>query len=965
MDDTHNDSLKFRAAKPEQAEILAPLIYNSSHELLDFLFGGKEQAIRGLAKLIARAQGHFSYRFAHVLMRNADIVGVELGYDQAQLAAQELPGALYMPLAMPLTRWPHLMVTANRALSNYVPPPSANAYYINNIAISESERGGGLGRQFLDQVVARAKSRGYTSIELDVTAINEGAIRFYQRYGFVLCGTSGSAALMGQHGLPILNRMHLSIAAQRGFCVDGYGNQTSSTVVNDVTGLNPVRVDDVYAPGSVDQLRWMLRNSDKPVSIGGGRYSMGGQTASPGTLHIDLRGLSEIIEINPQEKTAKVQAGVRWRDLQAAIAPYGLAIKVMQTYADFTIGGSISVNCHGRYVGLGPLILSIRKITLVMHDGEVIDASPVDNSDIFYAAVGGYGALGIVVEAELELADNVAIERITKKQSIEDYPAYFSRWVRDNSDAIFHNSDLIPPHFKKLRAITWRRTDKPVNSRKRREPRRLYLAEKYMLWAITETNSGHFRREYIYEPLIYLRSKVTDRNDEANYHVAELEPLSRNKNTYVLQEYFVPPAQLQAFVAAMAKILSRFDVQVVNVSIRHALADPGSLLAWAREEAFALVLYHKQGTTRCDRERVGVWTRELIDAAIACAGSYYLPYQPHARVDQFNRCYPRANELFALKDKLDPNYRFRNCLWQKYYRTTTEARLFGETETVGSEFLTVYASTESRDAFYRFLQTIYHLYPEHKFHNLIIDACEAHNDDESIYEEVSQRLAEIKPFLSELTYALPALGRQKSEMTQQTVAVLPAGTTVNGYLEIGSTGRYVKKLSKQLNISRPVYLCNDRAPDNSPPEIMERGGIGQVGEYFDFADYEPLPSSQIADNSLDLVTCFIGLHHCPRDRLGAFIKSIHRVLRPGGHFILRDHDAGSDAMRTFCSLVHTVFNAGLGVPWQEDRRELRLFEGVDFWVSAVTSEGFIDTGSRVLQDYDPSLNTLMCFSRDE
>ena len=59
--------------------------------------------------------------------------------------------------------------------------------------------------------------------------------------------------------------------------------------------------------------------------------------------------------------------------------------------------------------------------------------------------------------------------------------------------------------------------------------------------------------------------------------------------------------------------------------------------------------------------------------------------------------------------------------------------------------------------------------------------------------------------------------------------------------------------------------------------------------------------------------------------------------------------------------LHTVFNAGLGVAWEQDRSELRLFEGVDFWVSPVTAAGFSDSKQRLLQANDPSLKTLMCF----
>jgi FAD/FMN-containing dehydrogenase len=65
---------------------------------------------------------------------------------------------------------------------------------------------------------------------------------------------------------------------------------------------------------------------------------------------------------------------------------------------------------------------------------------------------------------------------------------------------------------------------------------------------------------------------------------------------------------------------------------------------------------------------VGTWTRELIDAVLSVGGRYYLPYQLHATQEQFHRAYPRANELFAVKQQVDPTNRFRNKLWDKYYQ---------------------------------------------------------------------------------------------------------------------------------------------------------------------------------------------------------------------------------------------------------------------------------------------------------
>ena len=170
-------------------------------------------------------------------------------------------------------------------------------------------------------------------------------------------------------------------------------------------------------------------------------------------------------------------------------------------------------------------------------------------------------------------------------------------------------------------------------------------------------------------------------------------------------------------------------------------------------------------------------------------------------------------------------------------------------------------------------------------------------------------------------------------------------------------------LSKALRISGSIFLTNDVEPNNSPPEIMERGQISKIGTFFPMKYYSPIPSELIDDNSVDLVTCFIGLHHCPAENLSAYIVSIHRILRDGGTFLLRDHDAADDMMIKFVSLVHTVFNLGLNVQWSENENELRHFAGVDHWVRCLEDNGFADQGHRILQANDPTDNTLMAFTK--
>lgn len=735
-------------------------------------------------------------------------------------------------------------------------------------------------------------------------------------------------------------------------------------IVNDVTQLNPIPVWAIATPTTIPEVQDAIRRTTGPISIGGGHFSMGGQTASPGSLHLDMRKLNQIITFSPVLKTIRVQAGVRWCDIQRFVDPHGLAVKIMQSYANFTVGGSLSVNVHGRYVGDGPLILSVRSLAVVLLSGELVATSPTVNTELFFGVVGGYGGLGVIVEAELDLADNTRVERTGIKLATSTYAEHFRRTVRDSADAVFHNGDLYAPHYTTARSVTWVKTTKPVTVPHRLMPRqKSYPLQKYFTWAVSETPFGKWRREFIIDPLLYLGKKVHWRNYEAGYDVAELEPPSRKHRTYVLQEYFVPVERFDEFVPKMAEIFQRHRANVLNVSIRHALPDPGSLMAWAHGETFAFVVYYKQRTRLNAKERVAVWTRELIDAVLSVDGTYYLPYQAHATRDQFHHAYPRAHELFALKRKLDPEFRLRNVLWDKYYAPA----LVPPEEIIVpiSEFHAVHGNDVSSDAFYRFLQNIYHLYPEDRFHALIKEACAAHQDDQSIYRYIQQKLPTIKPFLSELFYALPALAKQKKEMTRQTLQLLADKRDIDGYVEIGTTGRYISELRKHIQLSGPLILVNDVAPTNSPVDIVERGQIGKLGSYVPLDNYSPMAEADIPSACVDLVTCYIGLHHIELARLEPFIQSIWRILRPGGLFILRDHDVTTPAMNTFVSLAHTVFNAGLGAPWETNQNELRYFVSVAEWSRRLQAAGFRDAGQQLLQAHDPSDNVLMAFLKTD
>jgi FAD/FMN-containing dehydrogenase len=429
-------------------------------------------------------------------------------------------------------------------------------------------------------------------------------------------------------------------------------NSAETLSIANITGLFSVEVARTETPHSTEDVVAFVRTWPGQIGIGGGRYSMGGQVAVRAGLHLDMRQMSKVVWLRPEEHAVRVQAGIRWRDLQDHLDPLGLAVKTMQSYSNFTVGGAVSVNCHGRYVGHGPIGNTVRALQMVLADGTVTESSRTVRPELFRAAIGGYGAIGVITEVELDLANSVRIERTVKTMPLDRYVTYFKEKVLNDKRAVLHNADLLPPMFDTPTSITWVQVPEstPMTETARLVPRnQTYVIERNALWAITELPGGETLRKEFIRPMQIGKPAVKWLNHEASLDVAELEPWTRTISTYALQEYFIPETHAVDFVREMASVLQRDNVEALNVSIRHAPADTVSLLPWARGDVFCFVLYYKQRTSASAQDGVATWTRRLIDLALERDGRYYLPYQPYATKGQFEAAYPEVNLLRELK----------------------------------------------------------------------------------------------------------------------------------------------------------------------------------------------------------------------------------------------------------------------------------------------------------------------------
>lgn len=280
-----------------------------------------------------------------------------------------------------------------------------------------------------------------------------------------------------------------------------------------------------------------------------------------------------------------------------------------------------------------------------------------------------------------------------------------------------------------------------------------------------------------------------------------------------------------------------------------------------------------------------------------------------------------------------------------------------------SNFKAIYGNPQLKAAFFQFLQNVYHIYPEARMHQLIAEVSEAGHSDREIYRLAQSRLGEIKPLLGDLRYALPALARQKEEMSREMLDLLGSSRRVNGYMEIGTTGRYISQFRSGIELRGDLVLLHTDEASYSPVDLAERGGVRKLGRFVPMSNYAAVAAASVPDASLDLVSNFIGFHHSPTDRLDGFVRSLQRVLRPGGRLIVRDHDVSSDDMNRMVALAHDVFNMGLGADWQQNQSEIRHFTSIAQLTAYLEQRGFRSSGKQRFQSGDPTRNALMEFVR--
>ena len=461
------------------------------------------------------------------------------------------------------------------------------------------------------------------------------------------------------------------------------GTVQEGGTVNDVSCLNRTQVYGVVRPRDEHGVREALsfaRDEGLVVAVGGTRHSMGGQASYPGALVLDMTGLDRV-RVDAASRTVRVQGGASWSKVLEAAHAEGLSMSTMPSIDVLSVGGTLSVDAHGLDFRVGSLAPSVRSLRLMLADGTVRTVSRTQDPELFHGALGGYGLLGVILEAELDLVDSEMYMLTHRVVDTADFPELFAGEIETDQKyrmMYAHLSTSPGSLLEEAIVYTYERgpADEPVPPLREQGDssgarfvlnlartgsvgeRVKWSAQKHLL---PRLRSCHVSRN---EALREAEACLVARN-QAMYNSLGLLGNRLEDHTDILQEYFLPRDRLVPFVAQVREALRAHDAALLNASIR-VVHEGETTLRYAQGERFSLVLYLSQRVTAAANADMASLTRELVASALDQGGTFYLPYQQHYDRADLERAYPALDELFALKRRHDPDLLLRNSLYARF-----------------------------------------------------------------------------------------------------------------------------------------------------------------------------------------------------------------------------------------------------------------------------------------------------------
>ena len=207
-------------------------------------------------------------------------------------------------------------------------------------------------------------------------------------------------------------------------------------------------------PQTEEEIVSLVRNTKRLRVFGAGHSFNSGIV---GETLVSLDRYTGVLWTDMEKKHMAVRGGTRVRDIVKELLARGLALAGQPSHDAQSIAGILSTDVHGTGRDWGFVSESVVSLKLVDGRGQIHECFPDD--DLFKAAIGGVGAVGILFEVVIRAVDHFSVEQ---KVQISDL-SYVERhldWLLQAND---HFSIYAFPFTEKCQINTWNHTQKPVS----------------------------------------------------------------------------------------------------------------------------------------------------------------------------------------------------------------------------------------------------------------------------------------------------------------------------------------------------------------------------------------------------------------------------------------------------------------------------------------------------------------------
>jgi FAD/FMN-containing dehydrogenase len=127
---------------------------------------------------------------------------------------------------------------------------------------------------------------------------------------------------------------------------------------------------------------------------------------------VDMTSMDGIGAVDTQALTVDVEAGVVWRDLVHHLKRFDLVPRVLTNNLGVTVGGTLAMAGIGvasfKHGSQGDNVVEMDVVT---GDGKISTCSPSASPELFWGAIAGLGAFGVITRARLQLRRMKAMTR--------------------------------------------------------------------------------------------------------------------------------------------------------------------------------------------------------------------------------------------------------------------------------------------------------------------------------------------------------------------------------------------------------------------------------------------------------------------------------------------------------------------------------------------------------------------------